>query len=65
MKPIFTIETYTNGYYFDLLSNLKFGVNYYDKLVFSSLEPNDCIKFLKSKNCICSENYDYSYLVKE
>jgi hypothetical protein len=64
MKAIFTIESYENGYYFDLLSNLKFGVNYYEKLVFSSSDPNECIEYLQSKNCMCYENYNYSYLLK-
>lgn len=66
--PIFTIETFCNVgiiYYFDLLSNLEFGVHFHEKLVFHSKDPNDCIKYLKSKGCMCSENYDYSYLIKQ
>lgn len=64
MKPIFTIEYFNNGYYFDLLSNLKFSVSFNEKVVLSSRNPNDCIKYLKEKNCMCSEDYDYTYLAE-
>jgi hypothetical protein len=63
-EPIFTIESYENGYYFDLLNNLQFGVYFNDKFVFSNSDPNECIKFMQGRGCVCSENYNYSYLSK-
>jgi hypothetical protein len=67
VKPIFTIEFFENQngqttYYFDLLSNLKFGVSVNEKIVFTSKEPNECIKYLKKRGCVVSENYNYTYL---
>lgn len=70
---IFTIESYNytdnNGnitytIYFDLLSDLTFAIFRSEVFIMSSKNPNECIKELKKRNCLCSENFDYKYLIK-
>ncbi len=67
IKPVFTIETYTAPkgiacYYFDLMSDLSFSAFKDEHLLINSKNPNDCIKELKTRGCVCSENYNYLHL---
>ena len=66
-KAIFTIETWRvnsglTTYYLDLMSDLSFSVTQDEHLLINSKDPNDCIRVLKDNDCICSENYNYTYL---
>jgi hypothetical protein len=54
MKPIYTIQSWPNGYYFDLLENLKFSVSFHEKTIFVSEDPCECVKVLKLRGCECN-----------